>query len=410
MRANNREPTQATAEVDLACHKQDAAPNNQRNEADTTVSTDSVARLTNKSAKRRTRDCLATMKRQRMDPQHPVHAAEPASDADLSPQPCDPNDFVERLHGAQDRAGLMLAVWLRDLGESRVGAGVAGILGILVRAGAPVDAIPELLALAREKVEAQATMTWTTVAHLNARWWVPSWVRNGGAWFTAVVKDLAAHGAELRWDVDALRQGWLAGTVSTAFGDGADHDEPAGEGEDANGINQADTCSADQVQHGADPDAPLAASTAACGDVGMVYGGHIAAERTAAATLMATDPNQSPATSLVESINAVLAGDTRWRHGSHIWHLAQARVRQDLTGAQYATWLRGTELLIAPDGQFVLVARTTFGQEMLERRFYPVLVAAIRTVTGRSCTVRITTGRQLMSEPECGGEEEHCEG
>jgi chromosomal replication initiator protein len=74
---------------------------------------------------------------------------------------------------------------------------------------------------------------------------------------------------------------------------------------------------------------------------------------------------------------------------AQVWRAAQERLRPQMTGAQFDTWLRGTSLAPAGDGAAVLGVRTTFAKEMLETRFRERIEAAVRDVTGKPCRLRI---------------------
>ncbi len=78
--------------------------------------------------------------------------------------------------------------------------------------------------------------------------------------------------------------------------------------------------------------------------------------------------------------------------GGHVWRVALEQLRQEMTRAQFETWLRGTQLALAENGAAVLCVRTTFARELLETRFRQRIEAAIRQVTGRACALRIVVG------------------
>ncbi|HLJ80229.1 MAG TPA: DnaA/Hda family protein, partial [Ktedonobacterales bacterium] len=73
----------------------------------------------------------------------------------------------------------------------------------------------------------------------------------------------------------------------------------------------------------------------------------------------------------------------------HVWRAAQERLRQQMTRAQFDTWLRGTWLSPASDGATLLCVRTTFAKELLESRFRDRIEAAIAGVTGQPCRLRV---------------------
>lgn len=88
---------------------------------------------------------------------------------------------------------------------------------------------------------------------------------------------------------------------------------------------------------------------------------------------------------------------------THVWHSAQERLRQQMTRAQFDTWLRGTWLSASADGVTTLCVRTTFAKEQLETRFRERIAAAISEVTGQSCVLRIVVsagGAESGSEDE----------
>ena len=81
----------------------------------------------------------------------------------------------------------------------------------------------------------------------------------------------------------------------------------------------------------------------------------------------------------------------------HVWRTAQERLRQQMTRAQFDTWLRGTWLASASDGATLLCVRTTFAKELLESRFRDRIEAAIASVTGQPCRLRVVVA---MGGPE----------
>ncbi len=87
---------------------------------------------------------------------------------------------------------------------------------------------------------------------------------------------------------------------------------------------------------------------------------------------------------------------------AHVWRAAQDRLRQQMTRAQFDTWLRGTWLDVGDDGATVLRVRTTFAKELLETRFRERIEAAVSEVTGKPCrlSVSVATGDQdAQDEP-----------
>ncbi|MGH2484417.1 MAG: chromosomal replication initiator protein DnaA [Ktedonobacterales bacterium] len=74
---------------------------------------------------------------------------------------------------------------------------------------------------------------------------------------------------------------------------------------------------------------------------------------------------------------------------AHVWRAAQERLLQQMTRAQFDTWLRGTWLAASDDGVTVLNVRTAFAKELLETRYKERIEAAIADVTGRACVVRV---------------------
>src|SRR6478609_2515670 len=66
---------------------------------------------------------------------------------------------------------------------------------------------------------------------------------------------------------------------------------------------------------------------------------------------------------------------------SHIWRGAQERLRQEMSSAQFETWLRGTQLRLDEDGAAELQVRTTFAKELLESRYRERIVSDIAGVT-----------------------------
>jgi chromosomal replication initiator protein len=80
---------------------------------------------------------------------------------------------------------------------------------------------------------------------------------------------------------------------------------------------------------------------------------------------------------------------------SHIWRGAQERLRQEMSSAQFETWLRGTQLRIDEDGAAELQVRTTFAKELLESRYRERIEAAIASVTGQPCALEVSVCGQL---------------
>jgi chromosomal replication initiator protein len=80
---------------------------------------------------------------------------------------------------------------------------------------------------------------------------------------------------------------------------------------------------------------------------------------------------------------------------SHIWRGAQERLRQEMSSAQFETWLRGTQLHLDEDGAAELQVRTTFAKELLESRYRERIEAAIASVTGQPCVLEVSVCGQL---------------
>jgi chromosomal replication initiator protein len=80
---------------------------------------------------------------------------------------------------------------------------------------------------------------------------------------------------------------------------------------------------------------------------------------------------------------------------SHIWRGAQERLRQEMSSAQFETWLRGTQLRLDEDGAAELQVRTTFAKELLESRYRERIEAAIASVTGMPCALEVSVCGQL---------------
>ena len=80
---------------------------------------------------------------------------------------------------------------------------------------------------------------------------------------------------------------------------------------------------------------------------------------------------------------------------SHIWRGAQERLRQEMSSAQFETWLRGTQLRLDEDGAAELQVRTTFAKELLESRYRERIEAAIASVTGKPCALEVSVCGQL---------------
>jgi chromosomal replication initiator protein len=82
---------------------------------------------------------------------------------------------------------------------------------------------------------------------------------------------------------------------------------------------------------------------------------------------------------------------------SHIWRGAQERLRQEMSSAQFETWLRGTQLRLDEDGAAELQVRTTFAKELLESRYRERIEAAIASVTGMPCALEVSVCGQLTA-------------
>jgi chromosomal replication initiator protein len=80
---------------------------------------------------------------------------------------------------------------------------------------------------------------------------------------------------------------------------------------------------------------------------------------------------------------------------SHVWRGAQERLRQEMSSAQFETWLRGTQLRLDEDGAAELQVRTTFAKELLESRYRERIEAAIASVTGQPCALEVSVCGQL---------------
>jgi chromosomal replication initiator protein len=85
---------------------------------------------------------------------------------------------------------------------------------------------------------------------------------------------------------------------------------------------------------------------------------------------------------------------------AQVWRAAQQRLRPQMTGAQFETWLGGTSLARATNGAAVLSVRTTFAREMLETRFRERIEVAIREVTGKHCSLRIVVAPEGPADDE----------
>ncbi len=85
---------------------------------------------------------------------------------------------------------------------------------------------------------------------------------------------------------------------------------------------------------------------------------------------------------------------------AQVWRAAQQRLRPQMTGAQFETWLGGTSLARATNGAAVLNVRTTFAREMLETRFRERIEAAIREVTGKPCSLHIVVAPDGQGEDD----------
>ncbi len=76
-------------------------------------------------------------------------------------------------------------------------------------------------------------------------------------------------------------------------------------------------------------------------------------------------------------------------NNAYVWRAAQERLRQKTTGAQFETWLRGTQLVTVGNGVAVLGAPTTSAKEQLETRFRSLIETAIGEVMGARCLLTI---------------------
>ncbi len=85
---------------------------------------------------------------------------------------------------------------------------------------------------------------------------------------------------------------------------------------------------------------------------------------------------------------------------AHVWRAAQDRLRQQMTRAQFDTWLRGTWLVAGSDGTMVLCVRTTFARQLLETRYRELIERAIAEVTGQSCVVQVAVATAEPDEPQ----------
>ena len=83
-----------------------------------------------------------------------------------------------------------------------------------------------------------------------------------------------------------------------------------------------------------------------------------------------------------------------------VWRVAQERLRQQMTRAQFDTWLRGTWLSSASDGATLLCVRTTFAKELLESRFRDRIEAAIAEASGQPCRLRVVVAASGPEETE----------
>ena len=83
---------------------------------------------------------------------------------------------------------------------------------------------------------------------------------------------------------------------------------------------------------------------------------------------------------------------------AHVWRAAQERLLQQMTRAQFDTWLRGTWLAPADDGATVLNVRTAFAKELLETRYRERIEAAVSDVTGQPCTLRVAVSSAAPEE------------
>ena len=83
---------------------------------------------------------------------------------------------------------------------------------------------------------------------------------------------------------------------------------------------------------------------------------------------------------------------------AHVWRAAQERLLQQMTRAQFDTWLRGTWLAPADDGSTVLNVRTAFAKELLETRYRERIEAAVTDVTGQPCRLRVAVSATVPDE------------
>jgi hypothetical protein len=98
---------------------------------------------------------------------------------------------------------------------------------------------------------------------------------------------------------------------------------------------------------------------------------------------------------------------TSYEPMGHLWHIARQRLRADLTPAQYSSWLANTDLYCAPDGSLVLATRSTFAAELIARRWSERIQWVLSDITGRACTLTVTTRRPSSAAPTAEGHPAH---
>lgn len=77
---------------------------------------------------------------------------------------------------------------------------------------------------------------------------------------------------------------------------------------------------------------------------------------------------------------------------AHVWRATLDRLRQQISRAQYDTWLRGTQLEESADGILLLRVKTTFAKALLESRYLERIQTAIVEVAGEPHTLQIVVG------------------
>jgi chromosomal replication initiator protein DnaA len=82
----------------------------------------------------------------------------------------------------------------------------------------------------------------------------------------------------------------------------------------------------------------------------------------------------------------------------HVWRTAQERLRQQMSRAQFDTWLRGTWLAPSEGEETILCVRSTFARELLQTRYRERIEAAIAEVTGRPCRLRVVVATTPAAE------------